>query len=164
MRPKRQRDRILTTFRTRQPSVFRAHQFIRVNKTSVCFPRYPGNCQHRTRRTLAPDRKWSPPRARRTSSVAGACGSFVPFTIIGECSTDTPMQTNLSNLVRQTNQSFASVLLASSWIGFSHPHHSNSTNARYHVNLAKPSRVRQIEDNSWYTPARSPQFDDSMGS
>jgi hypothetical protein len=91
-------------------------------------------------------------------------GSFVPFTIIGECSTDTPMQTNLSKLVRQTHQSFASVLLASSWIGLSHPHHTNSTNTRYHVNLAKPNRTRQNEDNSWYTPPRSPQFDDSMGS
>jgi hypothetical protein len=91
-------------------------------------------------------------------------GPFVPFTIIRDCSTDTHMQTNLSTLVRQTNQSFASVLLASSWIGLSHPHHINSTNARYHVNMAKPSRVRHIEDNSCYTPARSPQFDDAMGS
>ena len=74
------------------------------------------------------------------------------------------MQTNLSKLVSQTNQSFASVLLASTWLGLSHPHHTNPTNARYHVNLAKPSRVRQIDDNSWYIPPRSPQFDGATDS
>jgi len=74
------------------------------------------------------------------------------------------MQTNLSKLVNQTNQSFASVLLASTWFGLSHPHHTNFANARYHVNLAKPNRVRQTEDNLWYVPARSPGFNDLTGS
>jgi hypothetical protein len=74
------------------------------------------------------------------------------------------MQTNLSNLVRQTNHSLASVLLASSWIGFAHPHHANSTNTRYHLNLAKPNRSQQDANSSSYIPIRSPQFDDSTDS
>ncbi len=32
-------------------------------------------------------------------------GSFVPFTIIGGCSTDKPVQTNFSKLVKQSNES-----------------------------------------------------------
>lgn len=111
--------------------------------------------------------------------VAGAIGRGVTFETLNQWRKDPEFAQALENartegvllkvaadlnLGRQTNQSFASVLLASSWIGLSHPHHINSTNARYHVNMAKPSRVRHIEDNSCYTPARSPQFDDAMGS
>jgi hypothetical protein len=74
------------------------------------------------------------------------------------------MQRNSPNLVKQANRSFASVLLASSWIGFAHPHHAHSTNAGDHVNLAKPDRSQQGANSSWYIPMRSPQFDDSTDS
>jgi hypothetical protein len=118
----------------------------------------------------SPKRKWfrpeltSLPNRRRLNTYPLKGGPFVPFTIGGECPTDTPMQTNLRKIVRQTNQSFASVLLATFWIGLSHPHHTNSTNTKYHLNLPKPSRVPHIDDNWWYIPPQSPQFGDSMGS
>jgi hypothetical protein len=99
-----------------------------------------------------------------TSCQDFGSGSFVPFTIMGGCSRDTPMQTKLWQLVRQTKQPLASILLATFCTGLSHPYHTNSTNTRYHVNLVKPSRARQHEDSSWYTPPRSPQFDDSTDS
>ena len=41
------------------------------------------------------------------------------------------MQMNLSQLVKQPNRSFASVLLAFSLFRFLRPHHANSANARY---------------------------------
>jgi hypothetical protein len=44
------------------------------------------------------------------------------------------------------------------------PHHVNSANGRHHVNLVKPSQVQQNDDDSWYTPARSPGFHDDFGS
>ena len=68
----------------------------------------------------------------------------------------------LSNSIKQQNQSFASVLLAFSLFGFLWPDHVNSANGRHHVNLVKPSEVQQ--NDSWYTPARSPGFDDDFGS
>jgi hypothetical protein len=75
-----------------------------------------------------------------------------------------PIQPNLTKIARQTNQSFASVLLVLSWIGLSHSHHPNLTNTRYHVNLAKPNQTQQNEDSSWYAPPRDPQFNDSIDS
>ena len=44
------------------------------------------------------------------------------------------------------------------------PHHVNSANGRHHVNLVKPSQLQQNDDDSWYTPPRSPGFHDDFGS
>ncbi|MGA8655780.1 MAG: hypothetical protein WB586_06485 [Chthoniobacterales bacterium] len=70
----------------------------------------------------------------------------------------------LLKLIRQPNQTFASVFLAFSLFGFFHPHHANSANKRYHVHLVNPSQVQQNSDDQWYTPPRSPGFNDLTGS
>lgn len=44
------------------------------------------------------------------------------------------------------------------------PHHVNSANVRHHVNLVKPSQAQQNDDDSRYTPPRSPGFHDDFGS
>jgi len=49
----------------------------------------------------------------------------------------------LSNSIKQPNQSFASVLLAFSLFGFFWPDHVNPPNRCHDVNLVKPSEVQQ---------------------
>jgi hypothetical protein len=68
---------------------------------------------------------------------------------------------NLS--IKQPKQSFASVLLAFSLFGFTWQHNVNSANGRNDVNLVKSSDVQQ-NDDSRYTPPRSPGFHDDFGS
>jgi hypothetical protein len=72
----------------------------------------------------------------------------------------------LSNLIKQPNQSFASVLLAFSLFGFLWPHHANSANGRQHVNMIQQSEAQPNDDwsNGWYTPPRSPGFHQDFGS
>jgi hypothetical protein len=66
------------------------------------------------------------------------------------------------NSIKHANR-FASVFLAFSLFGFLWPHHVNSA-ARHHVNLIRPSQVQESDDDSWYTPPRSPGFHEDFGS
>jgi hypothetical protein len=70
----------------------------------------------------------------------------------------------LPKLIKQPNQTFSSLLLAFSLFAFLHPHHANSANGRYHVNIMNPNQVQQDNNAQWYTPPRSPGFNDLTGS
>ena len=70
----------------------------------------------------------------------------------------------LLNSTKQPTQSFASVLLACSLFGFVFSHHANSANEPHHMNFIQKSEAHQNDDDSWYTPLRSPGFNEDFGS
>lgn len=74
------------------------------------------------------------------------------------------MQLNLSKSVNEPNRSFANLLLAFSLLGLIYAHHMNQVNERYHANIVHLIHVRQTNDDFWYTPPRSPAFNDLIGS
>jgi hypothetical protein len=73
------------------------------------------------------------------------------------------MKTNVFKLANQLNKSALYLVLAFSFLGFLHPRDLNSKGATYGVNLVKPNGMAN-DDNSWYTPTRSPAFNDLLGS
>jgi hypothetical protein len=70
----------------------------------------------------------------------------------------------LLNSTKQPTRSFASVLLACTLSGFVHSHHAHSTNEPHHMNSTKESELEQNDEDSWYTPRRSPGFQEDFGS
>jgi hypothetical protein len=70
----------------------------------------------------------------------------------------------LHNSILSSCQSFASVLLAFSLFGFIWPHHTNSAKQHHNVNTVKQNEPQQNDDDSWYTPPRSPGFHEDFGS
>jgi hypothetical protein len=70
----------------------------------------------------------------------------------------------LFNAIRHANSSFANVFLALSLFSFFWPHHMNSATDHHHVNLIRPSQVQMNDDDSRYTPPRSPGFHEDFGS
>ena len=70
----------------------------------------------------------------------------------------------LLNSSKQPTQSFASVLLACSLFGFVFSHHANSAKEPHHMNFIQKSEAQQNDDDSWYTPLRSPGFNEDFGS
>jgi hypothetical protein len=70
----------------------------------------------------------------------------------------------LLNSTKQPTQSFASVLLACSLLGFVFSHHANSANEPHHMNFIQKSEAQQNDNDSWYTPLRSPGFNEDFGS
>ena len=73
------------------------------------------------------------------------------------------MKANVFKLASQLNKSALYLVIAFSFLGFLHPSDLNSKGAGYRVNLVKPNGMAN-DDNSWYTPARSPAFNDLLGS
>jgi hypothetical protein len=72
------------------------------------------------------------------------------------------MQLNPSKAIPQPNQWFASAMLAFSLLGSIHPHQRNTEYWRQHENF-----VNQVHHNNgdyWYSPPRSPAFNDLLGS
>jgi hypothetical protein len=75
-------------------------------------------------------------------------------------------------LTAQSNQSFASVILAFSLFGFLWPHHPNSGNKRHriHFQMQKDSQMQKSggdwdhDEDGFYTPTRSPGWNDDFGS
>jgi hypothetical protein len=70
----------------------------------------------------------------------------------------------LLNSTKQLTQSFASVLLACSLFGLVFSHHANSANEPHHMNFIQKSEAQQNDDDSWYSPLRSPAFNEDFGS
>jgi hypothetical protein len=78
----------------------------------------------------------------------------------------------LLKLTKQPTQSFASVILAFSLFGFLWPHHANSGNERHHMNfqMQKNSQMQRSaanwdhDEDGFYTPTRSPGWNDDFGS
>jgi hypothetical protein len=70
----------------------------------------------------------------------------------------------LSNPIKSPNQSFASALLAFSLFGFLWPHQVNSASRHQRVNMVNQAEVQKNDDDSWYTPPRSPGFHSDFGS
>jgi hypothetical protein len=91
-------------------------------------------------------------------------GSFVPFTVIGECFMNSAMQLNLLKFTKQPNQWFAGALFAFSLLGSIHSHHMSHAQGRSHANLLYSHQIQKSNDDYWYTPPRSPAFSDLLGS
>ena len=100
----------------------------------------------------------------RGNIVRHITGSFVPFTVIGECFMNSAMQLNLSKSTKPPNQWFAGALFAFSLLGFIHPHHMSHTKEGYHANILYSHQIQNSNDDFWYTPPRSPAFNDLLGS
>jgi hypothetical protein len=90
-------------------------------------------------------------------------GSFVPFTVIGECFMNSAMQLNLLKFTKQPNQCFAGALFAFSLVGSIHPHYMSHVQGRSHANLLYSHQIQKSNDDYWYTPPRSPAFNDLLG-
>ena len=70
----------------------------------------------------------------------------------------------LLNSTKQPTQSFASVLLACCLFDFVFSHHANSANEPHHMNFIQKSEIKQNHNDFWYTPPRSPGFNEDFGS
>src|ERR1700722_3182151 len=68
------------------------------------------------------------------------------------------MQTNLRQIVRDPNLSFASAWLVFWSFGSLHPNHTNTTSPPHHLNQMKPRQAQPSDADSWYTTPRSPGF------
>jgi hypothetical protein len=88
--------------------------------------------------------------------------SLVPFTVIGECFISSAMQLNLSKFTKQPNQWFAGALFVFSLLSSTHPHHV--IHAKGRNNILYSHQIQKSNDDSWYTPLRSPAFNDLLGS
>ena len=65
----------------------------------------------------------------------------------------------LSESAKLSYQSFASVTLALGLFGFVFPQSKKPTDGRHHVTLITTAEA-QNDDESWYTPPRSPGFNE----
>ncbi len=74
------------------------------------------------------------------------------------------MQLDLSKSIGHPNQSLASPLLAFGLLGSFHPNYRSDANVRYRTNIVQLNQVQQSKDHFWYTPLRSPGFNDLTGS
>jgi hypothetical protein len=74
------------------------------------------------------------------------------------------MPLNLSKSSNQPNQRFADALLAFSLLGLIYPHHLIQATGRHHPNIRYSHGIQKNNDDYWYMPARSPAFDDLLGS
>jgi hypothetical protein len=61
-------------------------------------------------------------------------------------------QMKLTNLIQQSNRSFASVFLAFSLFGFLFPHHANQVTGRHQVNLQQSEQKANQQTNDWTDP------------
>jgi hypothetical protein len=79
---------------------------------------------------------------------------------------------NILKLTTHPHQSFASVILAFSLFGFLWPHHANSANQRHHIgfHMQKDSQIQKSaadwdhDEDGFYTPTRSPGWNEDFGS
>jgi hypothetical protein len=55
----------------------------------------------------------------------------------------------LTNLLGQTNRSFASVFLAFSLFGFLFPHHANQVQANHQINLNTREQATHEQTDNW---------------
>jgi hypothetical protein len=85
-------------------------------------------------------------------------------TIDSEAAYDPARQLNLSKPAKQPNQWFAGALFVFSLIGSIAPHHLSHAKGRYHANILYSNQIQKSDDDSWYTPPRSPAFNDLLGS
>ena len=74
------------------------------------------------------------------------------------------MQLNLPKSTKQPNQWFAGALFALSLLGSIHPHHMSHAKGPYQANILYSHQIQKSNDDFWYTPPRSPGFDDLLGS
>ena len=74
------------------------------------------------------------------------------------------MQLDLLKFTKQPNQWFAGALFAFSWLGSNHPHHMSHAKGYYHANILYAHQIQESDDDLWYTPPRSPAFNDLLGS
>jgi hypothetical protein len=77
---------------------------------------------------------------------------------------DPAMQMNPSKSTKQPNQWLAGALVVFSLLGSIHPHYMSHANRRYHANILYSRQIQKSNDDFWYTPPRSPAFDDLLGS
>jgi hypothetical protein len=85
-------------------------------------------------------------------------------TIDTENARDPGMQLNLSKSTKQPNQWFAGALFVFSLLGSITPHHTSHTKGHYHANILYSHQIQKSDDDFWYTPPRSPAFNDLLGS
>ena len=69
------------------------------------------------------------------------------------------MQKNLSHFTKQPNQRFAGALLVFSLLGSVHLSH-----AKGHYDIQYSHQIEKSKNDSWYTPERSPAFNELLGS
>ena len=69
------------------------------------------------------------------------------------------MQLKLSNSTKQSNQWFAGPLFVFSLLFSIHMSH-----AKGHYNIQYSHQTQQSKDDFWYTPPRSPAFNELLGS
>jgi hypothetical protein len=73
---------------------------------------------------------------------------------------------------KERNVSFAGLILAFSLFGFLWPHHADTGNPRHHLNfqMQKDSEMQKStgdwdhDQDGFYVPTRSPNWDDDFGS
>ena len=65
---------------------------------------------------------------------------------------------------KQPNHWFAGALFVFSLLGSIHPHHMSHAKGRYQANILYSHQIQKSNDDSWYTPPRSPAFSDLLGS
>ena len=86
------------------------------------------------------------------------------LTIDSEDAYDPAMQLNLSKLTKEPNQWFAGALFVFSLLGSIHPYHMSHVKGHYHANILYSHQIQKSDDDFWYTPPRSPAFNDLLGS
>src|ERR1700733_6912481 len=91
-------------------------------------------------------------------------GSLVPFTGFASCPMSWAMPLNLSKLINGPSRLLPGVLLALGFIGVLHPSQLNSVNGHYRANRVHLNQIQQGNDRPWYSPPRSPAFNDLTGS
>ena len=69
------------------------------------------------------------------------------------------MQLKLSNSTKQSNQWFAGALFVFSLLGSVHMSH-----AKGYYNILYSHQIHKSNDDFWYTPPRSPAFNELLGS
>src|SRR5580704_7276680 len=74
------------------------------------------------------------------------------------------IQRNLPNSTKQPNQWFAGALIVFSLLGSIHPYHVSHTKGRYHADIQYLHQIQKSKDDFWYSPPRSPAFNDLLGS
>ena len=77
---------------------------------------------------------------------------------------DPAMQLNLSKPTKQPSQWFAGALFIFSVFGSIHPYHMSHAKGRYNANILYSHQIQKSDDDLWYTPSRSPAFNDLLGS
>jgi hypothetical protein len=94
--------------------------------------------------------------------VNNRTGSFVPFTVTGECLITSAMQLTRSQFNKKPNQWFAATLFVFSMLGSIHAHQMSHAKGRYKILYSH--QIQKSNDDFWYTPPRSPVFNDLLGS